>query len=119
MAQDRSPQVVVMDIILGQMNGIEATRRIKATLPAAQVVMLTICEGEVYRTDAATAGASAYVLKRRMRTELLPTLAALLASQQEPVASQLSELGAQVPRQRPAKPKEAEHHVEGVGGVTP
>jgi len=79
-AQATSPRVVVMDIVLPQMDGIEATRRIKASVPAAEVVMLTIHEAEAYRADAAAAGASAYVPKSAMQTELIPTLAALLAS---------------------------------------
>ena len=74
-----SPRLVVMDISLPGMSGIEATRRIKAALPSTQVVMLTIHEDDAHRADAAAAGASAYVPKRVMQTELIPTLAALLA----------------------------------------
>jgi DNA-binding NarL/FixJ family response regulator len=82
-AQAKSPQAVIMDIALPRMNGIEATRRIKATVPTAQVVILTIHEDKAYRADAAAAGASAYVPKRVMQTKLLPTLAALLSTQNE------------------------------------
>ena len=77
--QVESPRLVVMDISLPGMSGIEATRQIKAALPSAQIVMLTIHENDTYRADATTAGASAYVPKRVMQTELIPTLAALLA----------------------------------------
>jgi len=76
-----SPRLVVMDISLPGMSGIEATRQIKAALPSAQVVMLTIHEDDAHRADAITAGASAYVTKRVMQTELIPTLAALLANE--------------------------------------
>ncbi|MBC8248786.1 MAG: response regulator transcription factor [Anaerolineales bacterium] len=76
-----SPRLVVMDISLPGMSGIEATRQIKAALPSAQIVMLTIHEGDAYRANATAAGASAYVPKRVMQTELVPTLAALLANQ--------------------------------------
>jgi DNA-binding NarL/FixJ family response regulator len=75
-----SPRLVVMDITLPGMSGIEATRQIKAILPSAQIVMLTIHEDDTHRADATAAGASAYVSKRAMQTELLPTLAALLAN---------------------------------------
>jgi DNA-binding NarL/FixJ family response regulator len=78
--RSESPRLVVMDITLPGMNGIEATRQIKATLPSAQIVMLTIHEDDTHRADATGAGASAYVPKRAMQTELLPTLAALLAN---------------------------------------
>ena len=76
-----SPRLVVMDISLPRMSGIEATRRIKAVLPSTHVVMLTIYEGDSYRAGATAAGASAYVPKRVMRTELMSTLAALLANE--------------------------------------
>ena len=62
-----SPRLVVMDISLPGMSGIEATRQIKAALPSAQVVMLTIHENDTYRADATAAGASAYVPKRVMQ----------------------------------------------------
>jgi DNA-binding NarL/FixJ family response regulator len=75
-----SPRLVVMDISLPGMNGIEATRQIKATLPSAQIVVLTVHEDDTYRADATAAGASAYVPKRAMQTELVVTLAALLAN---------------------------------------
>ncbi len=75
-----SPRLVVLDISLPGISGIEATRQIKAILPSAQVVILTIHEGDTYRAEATAAGASAYVPKRVMRTELIPTLAALLAN---------------------------------------
>ena len=81
--QVESPRLVLMDISLPGMSGVEATRQIKAALPSAQIVMLTIHECDTYRTDATSAGASAYVPKRVMQTELIPTLAALLADDQD------------------------------------
>ncbi len=78
--QNEPPRLVLMDITLQAMNGIEAVRQIKATLPSVQVVMLTIHESDTYRADAAAAGASAYVPKRTMQTELVPTLTGLLAN---------------------------------------
>jgi len=75
-----SPRLVVMDITLPGMSGIEATRQIKAALPSAQIVMLTVHENDTHRADATAAGASDYVPKRVMQTELVPTLAALLAN---------------------------------------
>lgn len=74
-----SPCLIVMDIRLPGINGIETTRRIKAALPCAQIVMLTILEGNSYRAEATSAGASAYVQKQRMHSELVPTMAGLLA----------------------------------------
>lgn len=77
-AQSRAPDVVVLDIDLPGVNGIEATQRIKAIAPNTRVVILTSYEEETFRLRAAAAGANAYVPKRAMQTELLPALAALL-----------------------------------------
>jgi DNA-binding NarL/FixJ family response regulator len=79
MARIESPRLVVMEIRLPGMNGIETTRQIKAALPCVQIVMLTVHTSDIYRADARAAGASAYVTKQRMHSELVPTLTALLA----------------------------------------
>lgn len=76
----KSPRLVVMDTHLPGMNGIEATRQIKATLPCVPIVVWGFHEDEIYRADATLAGASAYVPQPAMLTELIPLLAALLAN---------------------------------------
>jgi DNA-binding NarL/FixJ family response regulator len=80
LAQTESPQLVVMDIRLPGIDGIEVTRRIKASSPFTQIVVLTLCDGEAYRARAAAAGASAYVPKHAATTKLMATLAPLLAN---------------------------------------
>jgi DNA-binding NarL/FixJ family response regulator len=75
---DRLPDIVIMDIGLPGMNGIEATRHIKGTVQKTQVVMLTIHDISDYKVDAASAGAIAYVPKHRMHSELIPVLEKLL-----------------------------------------
>ena len=79
LAQAHQPALVLMDINLPTMSGIEATRRIKHTLPGTHVVMLTIHEDAAFQMDARAAGASAYVTKRKMHADLLPTLTRLLS----------------------------------------
>jgi DNA-binding NarL/FixJ family response regulator len=74
-SRERAPDLVLMDVGLPQMNGIEATRHIKAHAPQTRVIMLTIQEDAVYRADAKAAGADGYVPKRTMQRELLPLLA--------------------------------------------
>jgi len=73
-----APQVVIMDIALPGMSGIEATRRIKAAFPNTRVVMHSSYDMRVYRDGAAAAGASAFVRKSRVVTELVPVVARLL-----------------------------------------
>ncbi len=82
-AQAVRPCLVIMDIGLPGINGIEAVQGIKATLPATQVVMLTIYDDEAHRADAAVAGVSAYVPKRKVQTELLPVITRLLSEDTE------------------------------------
>ena len=83
MLETRPPDVVLMDIQLPRMNGIEATGRIKAARPETQVVILTIHEGAAYRDQALRAGAYAYVLKSRLQAQLVPVLRALLPGREE------------------------------------
>ena len=73
--------LIVMDIGLPGINGLQATRQIKAFLPDVPIVILSIHEDEAYRADAIASGVSAYVPKRLMRTRLLPTLRGLLPAQ--------------------------------------
>ncbi|MGH7950675.1 MAG: response regulator transcription factor [Limisphaerales bacterium] len=68
------PSVVLMDINLPGINGIECVRRLKSQLPGAQFVMLTVYEDAEHIFKALTAGASGYLLKRLPRAELLAAL---------------------------------------------
>jgi NarL family two-component system response regulator LiaR len=77
-AMDSRPDIILMDIRLPLMNGIEATRKIKTDLPQTQVVMLTIYKSHQYQIDAASAGASAYLTKDRMGGELIPVITRLV-----------------------------------------
>ncbi|MBF6606862.1 MAG: response regulator transcription factor [Chloroflexi bacterium] len=58
-----APDIVLMDISMPGMSGLNATREIKSRLPGVQVVMLTIHDREDYLYQALRAGASGYVLK--------------------------------------------------------
>ena len=75
-----APQVVIMDIALPGISGIEATRRIKASCPSTQVVMHSSYDMRVYREGAAAAGACAFVRKSSVASELVPCVASLLPS---------------------------------------
>ncbi len=68
------PAVVLMDINLPGMNGIECVRRLKPLLPDTQFVMLTVYEDAEHIFNALEAGASGYLLKRMPRAELLAAL---------------------------------------------
>ena len=68
------PDVVLMDIGLPDMSGIEATQQIKQSWPNVSVVALTIHEGEEYFFKMLEAGASGYVPKRAAPEELLTAI---------------------------------------------
>lgn len=68
------PDVVLMDINLPGMNGVECVRRLKQALPQTQVVMLTVYEDTENIFNALAAGASGYMLKRTPRAELLDAI---------------------------------------------
>jgi CheY-like chemotaxis protein len=73
------PTIVLMDIGLPGMNGIQATRMIKAASPKTKVVILTIYNDVEHRVDASEAGASAYISKSKMHSELIPLMKTLLS----------------------------------------
>ena len=69
-----APAVVLMDIYMPGMDGLEAARRIKATAPATKIVMLTVSEEDQSLFDAVKAGAQGYLLKSVEPEELFHTL---------------------------------------------
>jgi CheY-like chemotaxis protein len=86
LTQARSPSVVVMDISLPDMDGLEATAHLKAISPATPVVILTSYEVEKQYARTRASGASTFVVKNQVN-ELRSTLATLLFPQSELVES--------------------------------
>jgi DNA-binding NarL/FixJ family response regulator len=68
------PNVVLMDINLPGMNGVECVRKLKGLLPATQVMMLTVYEDTDNIFNALAAGASGYMLKRTPAKELIEAI---------------------------------------------
>jgi len=68
------PDVVLMDINLPGMNGVECVRQLKQLLPQTQVMMLTVYEDTENIFNALTAGANGYMLKRTSSKELLEAI---------------------------------------------
>ena len=68
------PEVVLMDINLPKMSGIECVRRLKAALPETQIIMLTMYEDNHCVFDSLTAGASGYLLKRTPHAQILEAI---------------------------------------------
>ena len=73
------PDVVVMDIMMPGMNGIEATRRIHASHPGIKVLVLSMYDDEEYVQQLLAAGASGYTLKRATSDELVKAVREVVA----------------------------------------
>jgi DNA-binding NarL/FixJ family response regulator len=73
-AQRLKPEVIVLDIGMPLLNGLEAGRQIKQLLPATKLVFLTMNEDSDLAAEAFRAGASAYLLKRSATSELLTAI---------------------------------------------
>ena len=74
LAQQLKPDVVLMDIDLPGLDGLEATRRIKASLPGTKVIMLSAVDGETYRNTAAKHGADGFLPKSAPLSEILSVI---------------------------------------------
>ncbi len=70
-AEEHAPDVVVMDIAMPNMNGIEATRRIVAARPETAVVILSMHQDESYVLRSLKAGARGYLLKDSLRSDVV------------------------------------------------
>ena len=72
------PVIVLMDIQLPGINGIEAIRRIKVISPQTQVLILSVMDAAAYKEEAMAAGACEYISKNHMHAELIPAIVKLL-----------------------------------------
>jgi len=81
LAKKLAPDVVVMDIAMPDMNGIEATRQICADHPGAKVIALSMHSDRHFVSEMLKAGATAYLLKQCAVDELITAIKTVLKSQ--------------------------------------
>jgi DNA-binding NarL/FixJ family response regulator len=74
-----SPDLVLMDLKMPGMNGIEATRQIRANYPGVKVLVLTTYDDDEWVFDAIRAGASGYLLKDTPRQEVVKAIKGTVA----------------------------------------
>lgn len=75
--QKLQPDVVLLDIGLPGLSGIEVTRRLQKTLPRVRVLILTVHEDESLLREAIRAGAAGYIVKRAVESELIDAIRAV------------------------------------------
>lgn len=81
LSQQHRPDVILMDINMPQMDGVEATRQITAVSPESNIIILTMYRRDDYVFEAIKAGASGYLLKEVELDELLAGIRAVAAGE--------------------------------------
>jgi DNA-binding NarL/FixJ family response regulator len=92
MARELMPDLILMDISMPGIDGLEATRRIKAEMPYVRIVVLTVSESDQSLFEAIKSGAQGYLLKSVQPQALLDTLSGVVrgeASISGPMAARL------------------------------
>lgn len=74
LARELKPAIVLMDVAMPRLSGVEATRRLRQVGCESHVLMLTMHDDEDYFFEAVRAGASGYVLKEASATELVEAI---------------------------------------------
>ena len=92
------PDVVVMDLRMPGMGGVEATIQIRKEFPTARIIVLTTYEGDEDIHRALAAGAQGYILKDSVRRELLQTIREVYAGQRHISPAMATRLVEHTPR---------------------
>ena len=96
-----APDVVLMDLAMPGCGGVAAAQDVRSACPATKVLVLTMHEDEAYARQAAMAGASGYVLKKALATELVEAIRTVHRGGRH-VASELAEAFAAADVEAPA-----------------
>lgn len=74
----KNPEIIIMDINMSGMDGIEATKQIKKQNPEIKILLLTMYSDEAYLKEGLSVGASGYVLKKAVDMEILSAIRIVL-----------------------------------------
>jgi two-component system, NarL family, nitrate/nitrite response regulator NarL len=81
LADQQKPDLVILDLTMPLMNGIEATRRMRTLLPSTRLLVLSAQTAPTYVGSALKAGADGYITKDSLAGELVAAIRAVLAGQ--------------------------------------
>jgi two-component system response regulator DegU len=87
------PDVIILDISMGEISGIDIARTLRDSGCGARIVFLTVHEDADYMNAAIGAGGSAYVVKPRLSADLLSAIRAVLSNKLFVSASSMNKLG--------------------------
>jgi len=110
MARRLQPDIVVMDVEMPVMNGVEATRLIREALPAVKVVILTVSDADAYLFDAIRFGAHGYLLKDLRPEQLYDLIRAVMRNETPLSPSVAGRLLREFRERPPAGPRPAPTH---------
>ena len=79
LAEELRPDVALLDLSMPGLDGIQVTRQLKQTLPDTRMLILTVHEDEGLLREAIKAGASGYIVKRAVESELISAIRAICA----------------------------------------
>ncbi len=74
LAERTRPDILVLDLSMPDMDGIQVTRQVRASLPDARVLILTVHEDEALVREALRAGAAGYIIKQAAEAELISAI---------------------------------------------
>ena len=78
MAEELRPDLVIMDIAMPLLSGIEATAQILKIIPKTKVIILSMYSDETYLVRILTAGAKGYLLKESTESDIIPAVKAVI-----------------------------------------
>ena len=114
----RAPHVVLMDIRMPRMDGVQATRLLGERFPAVRVMMLTTFDDEELVLDGLRAGAKGYLLKDATAEQLVDAIRAVARGESPLQPSVAAKLVARLTHPRPAQPAPAHHTAQPATGHT-
>jgi DNA-binding NarL/FixJ family response regulator len=77
-AEDLQPDLIVLDLSMPKLNGLEATRRIRTLSPKSKIVIASLESSADFVQEALRSGAAGYVIKAELFNQLLPAIDAVL-----------------------------------------
>ena len=86
LVEELRPDIVLLDLVMPQVSGLEVLRWIKTEHPKIKVIIVTVHDEDAYRQAAEASGADAYLPKKTLGTVLLPTIRRVSGSMPPPPA---------------------------------